>query len=84
MNTAALIERTLHSPEVLGSILLLLAAYAIRLFLPARIKKLDDSPLIGKPGDSNFKDALEEGYKKVRTGAKSYRRQCKRLMGPGV
>lgn len=65
MELAALLQTAVSSPEVLGSILVLLTAYAIRLFLPGRGKKVDNSPLIGKPGDTDFHAALDNGYKKV-------------------
>ena len=62
---APLLQAALRSPELLSSILVLLAAYTIRFLLPTRTKKLDNSPVLGAPGDADFHAALDEGYNKV-------------------
>ncbi|KAL2350324.1 cytochrome P450 [Cryomyces antarcticus] len=61
---AALVRSITHSPEVMGSLLVLLAAYAIRLFMPVRHKQMENSPVIGKATDREFHNALTEGYTK--------------------
>ena len=60
-----LVQTALRSPEFLGSVLVLLVAYTIRFFLPFHSKKIDDSPVLGKPGDVDYHAVLDEGYKKV-------------------
>ena len=62
---ASFMQTELHSPELLGSVLVLLIAFSLRLFIPARSKKLESSPVLGAPGDSDFHAALNEGYQKV-------------------
>ena len=59
-----LLQRALRSPELLGTVLILLAVYAIRLLLPFHSKKID-FPVLGKPGDVDYHAVLDEGYKKV-------------------
>lgn len=60
-----LLQTALRSPEFLGSVLVVLAAYTIRFFLFSNSKKIFKSPVLGKPGDGDFHAVLEEGYKKV-------------------
>lgn len=60
-----LLQTVLRSPEFLGTVLVLLAAYTIRFLLSSNSKKIVESPVLGKPGDGDFHAVLEEGYKKV-------------------
>lgn len=55
----------LESPEVLASLALLLTAYLIRFCFAKRRKEVDDSPMLGQPGDPDFQAALTSGYKKA-------------------
>ena len=55
----------LESPEILASLVLLLTAGLLRLFLTKRGKEIDDSPVLGQPGDPDFQAALTSGYKKA-------------------
>ena len=55
--------------HLLSSLALLLVAYIIRLTLSTRgtrSKKVENSPILGQPGDASFMGALAEGYKQVR------------------
>lgn len=58
-------QTVLASREVLASIVLLLAAYAMRLVFAKRGKEIDHSPVLGRPGDPDFQVALSSGYKQV-------------------
>ena len=55
----------LESPEVLASLALLLIAYLLRFYFAKRGKEIDDSPILGQPGDPDFQAALTSGYKKA-------------------
>lgn len=55
----------LESPEILASLALLFAAYALRLILARRGKEVDNSPMLGRPGDPDFQTALSNGYRQV-------------------
>ncbi len=57
----------LESPKVLMSVALLLIAYALRLVFPKRGKEVDDSPMLGQPGDPDFQAALSNGYQQVKS-----------------
>lgn len=57
----------LESPKILTSLALLLSAYALRLFFAKRGKEVDDSPMLGQPGDPDFQAALSKGYEQVKS-----------------
>jgi len=63
---ASIIHTALSSPEFLSSVLVLITAFALYLLVPKYSKKLENSPVIGTPGDRNFHAALSEGYKKYK------------------
>ena len=58
-------QSVLASPEVHASIVLLLVAYALRLVFAKRGKEIENSPVLGQPGDPDFQVALSSGYKQV-------------------
>ena len=60
----------LESPEVLASLALLLTAYLLRFGFTKRGKEVDDSPILGQPGDPDFQAALTSGYKKASSAKK--------------
>lgn len=60
-----LLQMMLRSPEFLASVLVLLGAYTIRFLVPFCRKKIEDPPVLGKPGAVDYHAVLDEGYKKV-------------------
>lgn len=63
--SSQIVLKALQAPEAIAGVAAVIALFVIRVWFITREKKIEDSPVLGNPGEPAFGDALEAGYQKV-------------------